>query len=191
MTAHGRRADDRMTLIEIIALLEGVGSANDAEDHGYLAEAERIRTEARDGIRAIAEEHPVVRAVLPTLDRELDSGHVLGYAWADLASQVRAHIRATCEICTQLADEARGYQKFGAPENDIDLPVAVGRLDVVQELSSGGSRARTLMRCPLCGTSYLYSTDYEYLTNGAEDEQTLRRLTDAEALGLEGEGKLR
>ncbi len=91
-----------------------------------------------------------------------------------------------CEICTQLSDEERGYQKFGWPENDVDLPAAVGRLEVVRELSQGGSRERTLMRCPLCGTRYLYSTDYEYLVNGTEDEQTLRRLTDAEADALEG-----
>ena len=40
------------------------------------------------------------------------------------------------------------------------------------------------MRCPLCGTRYLYTTDYEYLTNGTEDEQTLRRLADDAADAL-------
>lgn len=101
-----------------------------------------------------------------------------------MASDRKALIWATCEICAQLDDEERGYQKYGWPENDVDLPAAVGRLEVVRELSEGGSRERTLMRCPVCGTRYLYTTDYEYLTNGTEDEQTLRRLADAEADAL-------
>lgn len=101
---------------------------------------------------------------------------------------MRTHTWDTCEICTQLTDEERGYQKFGWPENDVDLPEAVGRLEVVRELAEGGTRERTLLRCPLCGTRYLYTTDYEYLVNGTEDEQTLRRLTDAEADALEPKG---
>ena len=177
---------ERETLLQVLALLESDGSANDAEDHGYLDDAERMRAEACDGIRAIAAECPDVAAVLPSLAEGLDSGHVFGFGWSNLAAQVRAHIRAACEICTQLSDEERGYQKFGWPENDVDLPASVGRLEAVRELARGGSRERTLMRCPLCGTRYLYSTDYEYLVNGTEDEQTLRRLTDAEADGLEG-----
>jgi hypothetical protein len=172
--------DARAVLLEVLALLESIGSANDAEDHHYLDEAERIRREAADGIRALADENPVVESVLPTLAAELDSGHVLGFGWADLAARVRSHIRATCEVCAQLADEEHGFQKFGWPEGDIELPAAVGSLEVVSDLGQGGSRERTLMRCPVCGTRYLYTTDYEYLTNGTEDEQTLRRLADDE-----------
>ena len=178
-------SEERRAFVRVLALLEGVGSANDAEDHGYTDEAERIRSEALDGIRTIVADCPAVPTALPTLPTELDSGHVFGYAWAELAAQVRAHIRATCEICTQLADEEYGYQKYGWPDHDVDLPEAVGRLEVLRELSEGGSRERTLMRCPLCGARYLYTTDYEYLTNGTEDEQTLSRLSNEEAANLE------
>lgn len=184
--ARGVTAEEYAALVRVLALLESMGSANDAEDHGYLESAEHLRGEALEGIRTITAECPAVTDALPGLAAELGSGHVLGLGWADLAAQVRAYIRATCEICTRLAGEEHGYQKFGSPDNDIDLPPAAGRLKVVRELSEGGSRERTLMRCPLCGTRYLYTTDYEYLTNGTEDEQTLRRLADDAADALEG-----
>lgn len=43
------------------------------------------------------------------------------------------------------------------------------------------SRKLHLQQCPECKTCYLYQTDYEYLVNGSEDEETLIRLTPAEA----------
>ena len=120
--------ESRLVLEQVVALLESIGSANDAEDHGYAAEAERIRGEASEGIREIAREHPFVVELLPNLTEELDSGHVFGFGWSELAGAARAATRATCEICAQLADEEHGYQKFGWPEHDVDLPAAAGRL---------------------------------------------------------------
>ncbi len=42
--------------------------------------------------------------------------------------------------------------------------------------------------CPFCGTLYSYESRYEYLANGSEDEEELRRLTESEARAWLGDG---
>ena len=73
-------------------------------------------------------------------------------------------------------------QKYGWPENDTSLPAAAAELIVVRDFRPYDSRSLQIRQCPLCGTYYLYQTDYEYLVNGSEDEETLTRLTDEEAV---------
>ena len=82
-----------------------------------------------------------------------------------------------CPICTTLADRESATQKFGWPENDTALPPAIQQLAIARDFRPGSERKRQILQCPRCGTCYLYETDYEYLTNGTEDEQTLVRLT--------------
>ncbi|MGD9781346.1 MAG: hypothetical protein AB7V14_04240 [Kiritimatiellia bacterium] len=89
-----------------------------------------------------------------------------------------------CPVCSALADLEEGYQKFGWPEHDVDLPPAVRQLEVAKDFRPGAERKRQLLRCPRCGTHYLFETDYEYLTNGTEDEQRLVRLSPARAAEL-------
>lgn len=84
-----------------------------------------------------------------------------------------------CPVCSTLADREEGRQKFGWPENDVDLPPAAGQLQLVRDFQPGSDRQRQLLRCPACGTGYWLQTDYEYLTNGTESEQTLVRLDPA------------
>lgn len=86
-----------------------------------------------------------------------------------------------CTICSLLTDEERAYQKFGWEENNTYLPAAAGQLLMVRDLHPQGSRKLQLWQCPECGTYFLYRTDYEYLTNGSEDEEILTRLTPAQA----------
>jgi hypothetical protein len=180
--AAERQAEEREVLLALLGLLEGVGSANDAEDHGYQDEAERIRSEHVEAIRALSAEHAFVRELLPGLAEELDSGHVFGFGWADLRSAIGARLLALCEVCSELADEEYALQKYGWPEGSSELPGAAVRLELVRDLKEeGGSRLLQLKRCPLCGTPYLYRTDYEYLTNGTEDEEFLTRLTEVQA----------
>lgn len=94
-----------------------------------------------------------------------------------------------CPICAALPAVAYAHQKYGWPENDTDLPAAVGALVVVRDFWPYGSRRLQLLRCPICQTGYLYRSDYEYLVNGSEDEQFLQRLPDATAAAYEsGEG---
>lgn len=86
-----------------------------------------------------------------------------------------------CSICSSLADHEFAYQKFGWEENDTSLPQVASQLIVLRELHPFDSRTLELQQCPECGTHYLKKTDYEYLVNGTEDQQCLKRLSQAEA----------
>jgi len=88
---------------------------------------------------------------------------------------------ARCAICSALSDEEYGYSKYGWPEHDVPLPDAAGALVIVKDLKPLSGRKMQLWRCPGCGAFFLYRTDYEYLTNGTEDEEFLTRLTEEEA----------
>lgn len=87
---------------------------------------------------------------------------------------------ASCEICSGLRPVQASFYKFGREDGDTPLPPAAGRL-VPAGPAGSDERSRQLRRCPLCGTLYSYETRYEYLVNGSEDEEELRRLTEAEA----------
>lgn len=86
-----------------------------------------------------------------------------------------------CSLCSQLKDREYASQKHGWEQNDTSLPEVASQLVTVRDLSTGSARQSLLLRCPECGTYYLYQTDYEYLAGGSEDDQTLTRLTTAEA----------
>ena len=87
----------------------------------------------------------------------------------------------SCTICAQLQDEEYGYQKYGRDEDDLFLPEAASRLVTLKDFKPNSSRKLLLQQCPECGAYYLYTSDYEYLVNGTEDEEFLRRLTAADA----------
>lgn len=85
-----------------------------------------------------------------------------------------------CSICSQLRPYEQAIQHVHPEESDTDhLPEAFGRLAGVRQLT----RRSDLMRCPECGTYYLYETAYEFLIGfgGSYDEQVLTRLSDEEA----------
>ncbi|MDD3515775.1 hypothetical protein SDC9_44174 [bioreactor metagenome] len=86
-----------------------------------------------------------------------------------------------CEVCSGLSDSEYAYSKFGWPEHDTFLPEAAEKLVIVKDFQPLGSRKLQLRQCPSCGAWFLYRTDYEYLTNGTEDEEFLTRLTEEEA----------
>ena len=86
-----------------------------------------------------------------------------------------------CSICSQLADKEYASQKYGHEEDDTRLPSASNHLTAVKDFKPHDDRALQLWQCPQCGAYYLYQTDYEYLVNGSEDEETLTRLTKEQA----------
>jgi hypothetical protein len=86
-----------------------------------------------------------------------------------------------CSICSQLADHEYAFQKYGWEDDSTYLPPASNQLKLVRDFAPGSSRAKQLKQCPECETYYLYTSDYEYLVNGTEDEDDLRRLTSSEA----------
>ena len=185
----GRRA----VLNRLEALAHTIGSANDAEDHGYREDAERMRGEACGEMRDMMTSFPFLVEVLPKLKWELESGHIIGFGWAALCDDIAAVFEAPhrlCGVCSGLADRESSRQKYGWEEHDTHLPAASARLALVLDFRPHSSRERKLLRCPECRTYYLYETDYEYLVNGSEDEQTLTRLTQDQAQAyLRGTGE--
>jgi hypothetical protein len=91
-----------------------------------------------------------------------------------------------CNTCSSLLDEEYAFQKNGRPADDSHLPAAAGKLELVRDLDPISGRAKHLKRCPECGTYYFFRTDYEFLVEGTEDEQFLKRLTDEAAAGYLG-----
>ncbi len=87
-----------------------------------------------------------------------------------------------CRICSNLADQEYAAQKWGREEDNTYLPAAANQLIMVRDFRPYGSRKLRLQQCPECGGYYLYRTDYEYLVNGSEDEETLTRLTQEQAV---------
>jgi len=86
-----------------------------------------------------------------------------------------------CSICALLGDREYATQTYGWEDEATFLPPVSNNLELVYDLAPGSSRASQLRKCPECNTFYLYTSDYEYLVNGTEDEETLARLTDDEA----------
>jgi hypothetical protein len=87
-----------------------------------------------------------------------------------------------CPICAQLGDYESGFQKYLFDEQNYYIPSAAARLEVVRDFTRPySSRLRQLKQCPECGRYYLYTTDYEFLIGGSEDEQVLERLSAEQA----------
>lgn len=82
----------RRVLVEVARHLHRIGSANDAEDHHYEDEAERMRDEACAALRGLLEEHPFLSDLLPKLRWELDTRHILGFGWSQLLDALEMHL---------------------------------------------------------------------------------------------------
>ncbi len=76
---------EQLTVLSaLLANLRMIGSANDAEDHGYRDEAERMRRESRNAIISLLNENKFLLELLPTLEQELDLERLYLFSWADL-----------------------------------------------------------------------------------------------------------
>jgi hypothetical protein len=84
-----------------------------------------------------------------------------------------------CSTCSQLGDRENAVEHVLGDEDDTRLPEAANKLEVVREIPPGPGNLR-LLRCPQCGTYYLWRTTYEFLVGfgGSYDEYFLWRLTD-------------
>jgi len=86
-----------------------------------------------------------------------------------------------CEICSELSGVERSFEKYGRPGDTQRLPSPASRLEPAESTEGYDNERHHVKRCPLCGTFYKYDLTYEYLVNGSEDEETLKRLTPTEA----------
>lgn len=87
---------------------------------------------------------------------------------------------ARCQACCALRPVETSLYKEGREGFDTPLPLAARRLVELSVPGREGDRLRPWL-CPFCGTVYSYESRYEYLANGSEDEEELRRLSDEEA----------
>ena len=79
-------------LSELLACLSSIGSANDADDHGYGEDAERMRDEAFDVIRDLIREHPFLSQVVPSLAKDVGTPAFMAVGWLWCYREVSAKI---------------------------------------------------------------------------------------------------
>lgn len=92
-----------------------------------------------------------------------------------------------CSLCGDLGSFHAAMQTHGREHLDTFLPPAVKNLQFVKDVRPGTTRTPELLRCPGCGSWFLFEIGYDYLATGSEDEQRLSRLTPGEAEKIMGE----
>lgn len=79
--------EDRTALHLLRNCCYTVGSANDAEDHGYGWDAGRMREEACESIRNLMDQHPFLFELFPGLKEELGTWRFLAFGWSSIAHE--------------------------------------------------------------------------------------------------------
>jgi hypothetical protein len=82
----------RLILRVLRGLLVTIGSANDAEDHGYREDARQMREDSCEAIRGLMAQHAFLGELFPTLKGELDSQHILGFGWSNLCDELEKYL---------------------------------------------------------------------------------------------------
>lgn len=85
-------------LLVLGGLLSTIGSANDAEDHGYRDDADRMRQESCESMQKLLTEHAFLGALIPTLEEELNSGHIFNFGWANLMRTVEEALQSSGKV---------------------------------------------------------------------------------------------
>jgi hypothetical protein len=83
--------EQRLALRILQGLLVTIGSANDAEDHGYHEDARQMRDDSCEAIQGLMAQHAFLWELLPTLQWELDSRHILGFGWLNLCDELEKY----------------------------------------------------------------------------------------------------
>jgi hypothetical protein len=78
----------RAVLVSLRSLLGTMGSANDAADHGYHQDADRMRADACHAIRDLMNKPALPAQIFPKLQCELDSRNILDFGRADLCDEL-------------------------------------------------------------------------------------------------------
>jgi hypothetical protein len=84
--------DRRAALESVRDGLHAIASANDAEDHGYLEDARRMRSGACAALRALLDANPFLAELLPALGPDLASGRILTHGWTSLLDAVEREL---------------------------------------------------------------------------------------------------
>lgn len=90
------RDDQRIILITLRGLLETIGSANDAKDHGYTEDADRMRKDPCEAIQVLVTQYNFLAELFPEIQWELDTQRILVFGWADLYNSVNSYLEVSC-----------------------------------------------------------------------------------------------
>jgi hypothetical protein len=88
-------AAQRQVLTAVANCLTSLGSANDAEDHGYLEDAQRMRSEACASLQSLLQDHPFLVEYLPVEEVERGSARLLAYGWHSALEVIRGQLKST------------------------------------------------------------------------------------------------
>ena len=86
--------EQQVVLRTLLLLLGAIGSANDAEDHGYKGDADLMRSDSRQAMRELIDEHTFLCKIFPDLRQELESQKFLGYGWLWVCRDIEACLSA-------------------------------------------------------------------------------------------------
>jgi hypothetical protein len=100
MTKSGRllmrMVEEQLNVLRTLrGLLETIGSANDAEDHGYVEDADRMRKDSCEAIQGLITQHVFLAELFPKLQWELETQHILVFGWAELYDGVNAYLEVS------------------------------------------------------------------------------------------------
>ncbi len=84
--------EKRAVLTTLQNLLRLFGDANDAEDHGFPEAAQQERSDAHEGIQKLIAEHSFISDLLPSLQKELESEHILTFGWAEFYEAIDVYL---------------------------------------------------------------------------------------------------
>ena len=87
------RDEQRVVLSALRNLLRTIGSANDAEDHGYTEDAARMRKDSCEAIQDLVMQHAFLAELFPKLQGELDTRSILVFGWAEICDDVSAYLQ--------------------------------------------------------------------------------------------------
>ena len=93
-TPTNNRDEQRAVLITLRGLLETIGSANDAEDHGYIEDAQQMRNDSREAIQGLITQHAFLTELFPKIQSQLDTRRIQIFGWADLCHGVDAALES-------------------------------------------------------------------------------------------------
>ena len=93
-TPTNNRDEQRAVFITLRGLLETIGSANDAEDHGYIEDAQQMRNDSREAIQGLITQHAFLTELFPKIQSQLDTRRIQIFGWADLCHGVDAALES-------------------------------------------------------------------------------------------------
>jgi len=96
----------RNALVFLSCFLGQIGSANDAEDHGYRDDARRMQEESCANIERLLRDSPFLAGLFPRLEAQAKDKSLFIVEWAIIRRKIDALL--TLPITGTISDENKG-----------------------------------------------------------------------------------